>query len=139
MGARGRKSTAELAVIGSGGVVAVHRPSPPPELSEEQASEWRAVVNAHPADRFAREQHSMLSAHCRHTVALRRIGQLIAEAEKADPFDIEEYDRLLKMQERESRCLASLAVRLGFAYSTAYEKRPAKGKPSGARPWEFEG
>lgn len=138
MGARGRKSAAELAVIGSTGVVQVSRPQPPTELTEEQSAEWRAIVNAHPAERFAREQHSMLMAHCRHTVAIRRIGQLIAAAEKADPFEVEDYDRLLKMQERESRCLASLAVRLGFAYSTAYEKRPAKGKSAAPKPWEFE-
>lgn len=138
MGTRGRKSTAELAVIGSTGVVTVNRPAPPGELSDEQAAEWRAVVNVHSADRFPREQHAMLSAHCRHTVALRRIGQLIAAAEKAEEFDLDGYDKLLKMQERESRCLASLAVRLGFAYSTAYEKRPEKGKQSGPKPWEFE-
>lgn len=110
-----------------------------PELTDEQKAEWRAIVNAHPADRFSREHLPMLAAHCRHVVAQRRIAQLIEAAEKAEEFDVSLYDRLLKMQERESRCLASLAVRLGFAYSTAYEKRPPKGQKSTPKPWEFEG
>lgn len=138
MGDRGRKSAADLAVVASGGVVTTERPRPPPELTDEQKVEWVAVVNAHPADRFGREQLPMLAAHCRHVVAQRRIAQLIASAEKADEFNIEEYDRFLRMQERESRCLASLAVRLGFAYSTAYEKRPTKGAKHTPKPWEFE-
>jgi hypothetical protein len=139
MGSRGRKSTAALSVIGSSGIAIVERAKPPVELTDEQANEWRAIVNVHAADRFPRETHAMLVAHCRHVVAQRRIGQLIAECECAEgAFDAEHYDRLLKMQERESRCLASLAVRLGFAYSTAYEKRPAKGQGSTKKPWEFE-
>jgi len=138
MGARGRKSSAELSVIGPRGLVQVDRPKPPVELSDEQADEWRAVVNQQPAERFTREMHGLLSAHCRHVVALRRIGQLIDETERSEEFDLDNYDRLLKMQERESRCIASLAVRLGFAYSTAYEKRKPK-RSSTKRPYEFEG
>lgn len=139
MGVRGRKSAAELAVVASDGVKAIERLRPPSDLTDEQRAEWMAVVNAHAADRFSREQVPMLVAHCRHTVAQRRIAQLIEQAEKAEEFDVNEYDRLLKMQERESRCLASLAVRLGFAYSTAYEKRPPKGGKTTAKPWEIEG
>lgn len=140
MGTRGRESKTALSVIGVAGIEVVERPKPPAELTAEQRVEWMALVNAHAADRFPRGQHSMLAAHCRHTVALRKVGHLISECEKGErPFDLDEYDRLLKMQERESRCLASLAVRLGFAYSTAYEKRPPKGGAAGSKPpWEFD-
>lgn len=138
MGVRGPKSKAELAVVASGGVTATERQRAPVDLTDEQRAEWMAVVAGLPADRFTREQVPMLAAHCRHTVAQRRIAQLIEAAEKAEEFDVNEYDRLLKMQERESRCLASLAVRLGFAYSTAYEKRPPKGGKHTPKPWEFE-
>lgn len=139
MGTRGPLSKAALSVIGVAGIEAVERPKSPSELTNEQQAEWQAVVNAHAADRFPRGQHPMLAAHCRHVVAQRRIGQLIDQLMSSDqPFDVDEYDRLLKMQERESRCLASLAVRLGFAYSTAYEKRPAKGASAGRKPWEIE-
>lgn len=140
MGTRGPQSKTALSVIGVAGIEVVERPKPPIELNDEQRSEWVAIVNAHAADRFTRGQIAMLAAHCRHVVAQRRIGQMVDQLVDGDrPFDMDEYDRLLKMQERESRCLASLAVRLGFAYSTAYEKRPPKGGAAGAKPpWEFD-
>lgn len=139
MGVRGPQSKAALSVIGVTGVEVVERPKPPSDLTSEQQAEWQALVNANSADRFPRGQLPMLAAHCRHVVAQRRIGQMIDQLISGDrPFDLDEYDRLLKMQERESRCLASLAVRLGFAYSTAYEKRPEKGATAGRKPWEFE-
>ena len=96
------------------------------------------MVNAHPAERFKREHVPLLAAHCRHVIAQRRIGELIDALEGSDDFNVDDYDRLLKMQERESRCLSSLAVRLGFAYSTAYEKRPPKGGKSARKPWEVQ-
>lgn len=140
MGVRGPQSKAAVSVIGVTGIETVERPRPPAELTDEQQSEWQAVVNAHAADRFPRGQLAMLAAHCRHVVAQRRVGQMIDQLVSGDrEFDLDEYDRLLRMQERESRCLASLAVRLGFAYSTAYEKRPAKGGAAGRKPWEFDG
>jgi hypothetical protein len=139
MGTRGPQSKAALSVIGVSGVEAVERPRPPVDLTDEQQAEWQALVNANAADRFPRGQLPMLAAHCRHVVAQRRIGSMIDQLMNGErAFDLDEYDRLLKMQERESRCLASLAVRLGFAYSTAYEKRPEKGSAAGKKPWEFD-
>lgn len=132
MGTRGRKSSAELAVIGSTGVVQVRRPPAPPELTQEQADEWRAIVNASPADRFPREVHPLLSAYCRHIVALRHIGQLVSQSESGEQLDEKVYDKRLAMQERESRCIASIAVRLGLAKSGVYEhKKPQNERP----PW----
>ena len=137
MGDRGRKSAAELSLASANGVVKrAERAEPPSELTAEQRAEWMTVVNANAADRFTEAQLPMLAAHCRHVVAQRRIGQLIADLERQDDIDIGDYDRLLKMQERESRCLSSLAVRLGFAYSTSYEKRPPKGGTVTKAPWE---
>lgn len=139
MGSRGRTSTAALSVIGSTGIEVVARPKAPDDLTDEQAVEWREIVNSHPADQFPRARHTMLADHCRHTVMERRIAQMITACENAEHFDLDLYDRLGKMLDRHSRCIASLAVRLGIAYSTAYEKRPAKGQGSSKKPWEFEG
>jgi hypothetical protein len=132
MGTRGRKSAADLSVISAGGVSTTSRPKPPSELTTEQADEWRAIVNHLSADRFPREMHGLLSGYCRHIVALRHVGQLIDAAEQADELDIGEYDRLLKMQERESRCIASLAVRLGIAQTTIKDTKRSVTK----KPWE---
>lgn len=135
MEGRGRKSAASLSVISAGGIETVRRPEPPEELSDEQAEEWRAVVNRLPADWFPRETHGLLSQYCRHVVAARRVAQLIDAAEAAEQFDIEEYDRLLKMQEREGRALSSLATRMRISQQALYDK--SKKKPSAAKkPWD---
>lgn len=135
MEGRGRKSAAALSVIGPSGIETVRRPEPPHDLTDEQAEEWRAVVNRLPADWFPRETHGMLAQYCRHVVAARRVAQLIAAIEKSDGFDIEEYDRLLKMQEREGRALSSLATRMRISQQATYDKTKKK-PPAARKPWE---
>lgn len=135
MEGRGRKSSASLAVISSGTVQAVRRPDAPAELTEEQAAEWASVVSRLPADWFPRETHGMLAQYCRHVVSARRVAQLIADCEASAEFDVENYDRLLRMQEREGRALSSLATRMRLSQQTTYDK--SKKKPSQTRkPWE---
>lgn len=138
MGARGRKSAAELAVIGPGGIQTIRRPEPPSELTGEQADEWRRMVNAYPADHFDQGKQALLVQHCRHTVAARRFAQLIEAECDRNELEIPALDKLHAMQERESRILASIAVRMGTAHSTAYDKRKPAKKGGGIRPpWEI--
>jgi hypothetical protein len=135
MGDRGRTSVAELSVIGSQGIETVRRPNPPPELTDEQATEWRAMVNRLSAEWFPRETHGMLTAYCRHVVSARRVAQLIQAHEAGEEFDVDDYDRLLRMQEREGRALSSLATRMRITQQTTYDK--SKKKPlQGKKPWE---
>lgn len=138
MGDRGRKPGSELSVISSEGIETVARPKPPAELTPEQADEWRAVVNRLPADWFPRETLGMLAQYCRHIVSARRVAQLIQQHEALEEFDIDEYDKLLKMQEREGRALSSLATRMRITQQTTYDKSKKKGKV-GKRPWEIDG
>ncbi len=134
MGIRGRQSRADLAVVTS--IETVRRPPPPSELTDEQASEWQAVVDRLPADWFARETLPMLAQYCRHVASARRVAQLLASSELSDDFSVADYDRLLKMQERESRCLASLATKMRISQQSTYD--PKKKKPSLAqKPWEI--
>ena len=136
MGARGRKSAASLAVA-SRPVEVVQRPDAPYDLTDEQSEEWWAVVNRMPADWFPRETHGMLSQYCRHVVAARRVAQLIADREaQVGALDVEEYDRLLKMQEREGRAISSLATRMRISQQATVRAEQAR-KPSQVRkPWE---
>ncbi|MEY4634807.1 MAG: hypothetical protein RJA55_605 [Acidobacteriota bacterium] len=132
---RGRDSAAALAVIGPAGIEVTRRPEAPAELTDEQSEEWRQVVNRLPADWFGRETHAMLTNYCRHVVSARRIAQLIAAAEESDPLDIEHYDRLGKMAERESRIIASLATKMRISQQASYDK--GKKKPVGIeKPWD---
>lgn len=138
MGIRGRKSAASLTVVTPAGVETNRRPKPPEDLNPEQAAEWMAVVNRLPADWFPRETHPMLALYCRHVVSARRVAQLLEAAESAPDLDLEQYDRLLKMQERESRAISSLATRMRMSQQSTYDAK--KKKPlSARRPWGGEG
>jgi hypothetical protein len=137
MGTRGRNAQQPL------NVVSIARSKPPAELTGEQAEVWNQVVNSLPADWFTKGTYPLLVEYCRHVVSSRRVQQLIQAAEQGEPddesgelyFDVEGYDRLLKMAERESRIIASLAVKMRVSQSTYYDerkKRPGASKP----PWE---
>lgn len=79
----------------------------------------------------------MLAQYCRHVVAARRVAQLIADAEASKELDVEHYDRLLKMQEREGRAISSLATRMRISQQATYDK--TRKKPSQVRqPWKSE-
>src|SRR4028119_1546858 len=69
MGTRGRKSAAELALIGPGGIETRRRLEAPADLSAEQAEVWRGIVNTLPADWFSPGSGPAPAALCRHTVA----------------------------------------------------------------------
>src|SRR5262245_46837718 len=122
MGARGRKSSAELTVAARAAqVLVVKRPEPPEWLSDEAAAEWREVVATFAADHFNRALHPVLEAYCQHAAARRTIGLLLKEAVEEKDGEVPSagyYDKLLVMHERESRALAALSVRLGIATAT---------------------
>ena len=134
MKTRGRTSAAALEVAVLGKVEAVQRADAPYDLTDEQTEEWWAVVNRLPADWFPRETHGVLAQYCRHVIAARRVAQLVA-AEEAGEFDLDRYDQLLRMQEREGRALSSLATRLRITQQATVDKRTQK--PAQAKkPWE---
>ncbi len=138
MGTRGRKSAAQLAVAPTV-VEIVPRPVAPMGLTDEQASEWDAVVARMPADWFPRETHGILAAYCRHVVASGRVAQLIAAQDRAESIDITEYDVLLRMQEREGRAMSALATRMRLTPQssiTAKISATAKRKAQGKKLWE---
>lgn len=113
------------------------RPEPPVELTREQATEWRHVVNRLPAEWFPRETWGLLAQYCRHVVAARRIAELITQLESRDgTLDVAQYDRLLKMQEREGRALSSLATRMRLSQHSTYDKKKKKPHESMQKPWQ---
>lgn len=136
---RGRKSAASSELIVSAPIETIARPDAPYDLTDEQAQEWWAVVNRMPADWFPRETHGMLTQYCRHVVAARKVAQLLSKAEKSKAFDLDEYDRLLKMQEREGRAISSLATRMRISQQATVRAESARKPDMIDNPWEFEG
>ncbi|RME62412.1 MAG: hypothetical protein D6782_12255 [Alphaproteobacteria bacterium] len=135
---RGRKSSASLEVVRPVGASAANDPpAPPSELPEEQADVWRVVCSAQPDDWWGPEMAEVLAQYCRHVVAARRVADLIEQQEAGVDLDIETYDRLLRMQEREGRAMSSLATRLRLTPQS--KALPSKGGPKRKtvkRPWE---
>jgi len=139
MKSRGRTSAPALELVAQAGIDAVghiERPAAPSELNAEQAAEWRAVVNRLPADWFPAETHAVLAQYCRHVIAARRIGQLIAQFEASDDFNVREYGKLLQMQDREGRAMSLLATRMRMTQQSTYDKSRKKPAIGFARPWE---
>ncbi|TQE93739.1 MAG: hypothetical protein FKY71_18045 [Spiribacter salinus] len=126
-----------MAVAPSADVQATYRPYAPAELTKEQAAEWNAIVDRMPADWFPKETHGLLAQYCRHVVAARHVSQLIEQHEQAGEFDIDHYDKLLKMQEREGRAASSLATRMRLTQQATYSGEKSKGKNQKVtKPWE---
>ena len=128
---RGPRSAADLAVVR---LDPDRLPKPTIGLTKEQADEWKSLVPD--LIDVSRARWPLIEAYCKHTVALWHVGQLIDNLECSEDFEVHSYDKLLKMQERESRCLASLAVRLGIAQSTSYERKKKNRKQKA--PWQYE-
>lgn len=137
MGNRGRKSTAAFEVVGPVRIEAVPRQAAPHDLSDEEAGVWAAIVNTEAADRFSPSTVPLLAQFCRHVVHARHIASLIALATADPSLAVSAYDRLLKMQERESRAIAALATKMRITQQATTNHRGNK-KSSGARkPWEM--
>jgi hypothetical protein len=132
---RGRKSAAALAVV-TGTVETIQRADAPYDLDDEQADEWRKIVARLPADWFPSETHAVLAQYCRHVVAARRISQLIRAELENEKLDLGAYDTLLKMQERESKQIGTLATRMRITQQSTMRVETLKKPKQVAKPWE---
>lgn len=132
---RGRQSA--IAVAKSSGITSQERPEPPVDLTAEQRIEWILVVNACPAEWFHPETHGLLAQYCKHMVAAKKISQVIQDFEKEDELDIAGYEKLLKMQERESRAILALARSMRLSQQATYHPEKTKGNRTGGvkSPW----
>ena len=137
---RGRVSTAAAELVPLARPLdRVERLSAPHELTDEETEVWVAVINAEPADWFSPSTGPLLAQLCRHVVHARRIAELLEKATshideetKQRTLSVEDYDRLLKMQERESRVITTLATKMRLSQQSTTNHRGNK-KPSASR------
>ena len=115
-------------------ITTINRPEPVRGLTDDQAHEWRAVVDRLPAEWFPRETHALLAQFCRHVVSGRHIAGLIENLISSDEFTLEAFDQLLRMQEREGRAMSSLATRMRITQQARYSRNKRTG-PMLPRPW----
>ena len=153
MGKRGRTSKAELSVVGnernseSTDVAVDDYPKPPATMHPQAQDVWNGIVTGYPADRFPPGQLEQLETFCntitKHRWFEAQIMECISpEPDPEDPeaepeFDEARFHKLVDMSDKMARTAASLAVRLGLAHSTSYDKRkPPKAKSAGPKPWQ---
>ena len=137
MGTRGRKSSASLTVATPPSQIqTIERPAPPDDLTDEQAAEWRAVVERMPADWFPRETWPLLVQYCRHVVAAKRVQQLVDAIQGEEDFDLGAWEKALKIQRQESGIIAALSTKMRLSQQTSYDKSKKKGSGGRSKPWE---
>ena len=124
-------------------VLAVEPLEAPPDLTKEETAIWWAVVNNKDADWFSPMTAPLLAQYCRHAVQARRIAELINHAtSEIDPktkiptLTVKEYDRLLRMQQRESALLKSLATAMRISQQATINTRGNKIQIDRSKPWE---
>lgn len=140
---RGRQSSAALEIVPASPIDRTERIRPPHDLSDEEVEVWVAVVNTEPADWLSPSVGPLLAQYCRHVVHARRIAELLEKATShVDPetklptLKVEDYDRLLRMQERETGAMTTVATKLRITPQSLTNHRGNK-KPSATRkPWE---
>ena len=125
MGTRGRTSMASL-MVPEDPTEMVPRPDAPYDLTDAEADEWQAVVNAMPADHFMRGNYALLIQYCRHVVAARRLGLLIESSAKQTEFDRKEFGVLLQLQAAESASITRLLRSMRLTQQSVMRAETAK-------------
>lgn len=132
---RGRKSAASLMLADLANTIErVPRQKPPHELNDEEVEVWHAVVTSMPADWFDSGTVPLLTQYCRHVVQTRHLADLIEQATSAKRLVVKDYDRLLKMQQRESAVICSLATKMRITQQSITNHRGHK--KTTIEPWQ---
>lgn len=143
MAERGRRSAASLSVIAG---TIDGRPNPPADLSKDQSVVWERTVANEAADTFRTAAlQQLLKEYCRHVISAKKLASLIETVEGLPNLsgdDVEDYDRLLKMRDRETKAIGDKATKLRLTNQSRYTPQAAAtaAKKSGERkPWQAAG
>lgn len=139
---RGRKSAASLSVAPM--TLEGRRPPPLVDLTPAQAKTWREIIGSTPGGWFSAGQEPLLAAYCRHVSAADQLARMIENCKPED--DLCRFDKLLRMRERETKAMSSLATRMRLTQQSQMHPRTAAramGDGDGSRklwdrtpPWE---
>jgi hypothetical protein len=143
MKSRGRKSSDAQSPVVS--LVPGIRPDPPPELTSEQAAEWKAIVGRMPVAWFMREAQPLLNQLVRHICLARLVAKMLDEVDAAALQDVKQlrrFERLESMHEKEGRAIGALMRSLRLTnrsrYDAAQAHVAAHSVRQGPRPWETD-
>ena len=141
--ARGRKSQVSLSVAP---VTELKKPPEPPEyLTSGQGETWRAVMASSAGNYIHAEAYPILVEYCR---AVESASEMALQLDKFSPNwakddeGLKRWDKLQAMQDRVSRRVASLAVKLRLSPSSRVHRESAgaaERNHSKHKPWQFKG
>jgi hypothetical protein len=129
---RGRKSMSSVMTVED---LESPKPDAPYDLTDEQAEEWRAVVDRMPVGHFKRETWPLLSQYCRHISRGRHLARLINAIEQAKEFDAKEYRELLAAEKANTNAILTLATKMRLSQQSTYDEQKKRSQRS-MRPWE---
>jgi len=133
---RGRRSIESLSVVQ---VAPGARVSAPDRLTDDQRSIWGSIVDSKPADWFGSDNLALLEQYCCVQTEARRIASKLREI---SPECLDDYERLIALQNRVSGQLASLATKMRLTQQSRYGARAAataSDRTAIKKPWEFTG
>lgn len=133
---RGRSSLAEITAPKAATIEVVERPKAPHDLTDEEVEVWAAVTASQAADWFDAGSLPLLTQYCRHVVRSRHVAEMIERATSGQELSLEDYDRLLKMQQRESACLSMLATKMRICQTSTINQRGNKKPTTGRKIWQ---
>lgn len=140
---RGRKSasaaTALKVVAGAFG----EKPAAPAELTKEQKAIWEKVVSSEHPDFFKTAAvKALLVSYCRHSATADHLDKQVEKAVSGPVHqrpDLEDFDRLLKMRDREVRASVNLATKMRLTNQSRYQTTTAANKANqvpARKPWD---
>ena len=132
---RGRVGTSALEVLAIAPTDIVARQLAPHDLTDEETEVWVSIVNHESADWFSPSTVPLLRQYCRHTIAARKVAELILRAESDQTLTINDRQRLYAMQAQESKTLCTLATKLRISQHSQTNHRGNK-KSAAKKPWE---
>lgn len=144
MAERGRRSAASLSVV-AGAIDG--RPPVPADLTKDQADIWERTVANEATDVFKTAAlQQLLKEYCRHVVSAKKLAVMIEATENLPQMsadDLADYDKLLKMRDRETKAIADKATKLRLTNQARYTPQAAAtaAKKSGdqLKPWQMTG
>ncbi|WP_157958567.1 hypothetical protein [Salinicola sp. CPA57] len=145
MGARGPKSKNELSLIDNSTTQIQQRIAPPADLTKNEQSIFQDLVNQLPASWFNKTHISMMCQYCRHVSTSQMIAyqlQQLTAQQLLNEEGLTRFDKLSKMQERETRAITTLmrSMRLThqatYDHKTSHTAKHAAGQAIDKKPWE---
>jgi phage terminase small subunit len=136
-----RASAASLATVS---VLPGQRMEPPLRLLAEASAIWREVVATKPSDWFNADSSHLLEAYCHAVVSHRLVSKsvmMFTDEALAQVGGPKQYELLTRMQERQTRVIATIATKLRLTQQSRYTPQAAataskKVSGGGSRPWD---